>query len=155
MLSKKRPRTYNCFLKGSTDIIRQITSISLSILGISDRMTWKFTQDWNFSLKLVTWTNNDNISPHRRVRLLSDIWNLIFCFIWRFVFAGLSDKSCLQGIWLIDIRITWTIIAILQQEKGGCTLRFQNCFFFFFCRDIWIKFLSKCRTLYCTLIWNL
>lgn len=37
-----------------SDIVRQILSILMPTLDIPDRVTWKFTQDENFSLKSVT-----------------------------------------------------------------------------------------------------
>lgn len=49
---------------------------SMPTLDILEKMTWKFTPDGNFSLESSTWAKNDNISPHRRAKLLSVVGNL-------------------------------------------------------------------------------
>lgn len=54
-------------------IINFIRAFPIPIMNVDDRMIWKFSNDDQFSIKTVTYTNNDSIASHSKAKLLSSI----------------------------------------------------------------------------------
>lgn len=52
--------------------IRKIVDTPIPINDIH-KIIWKYTTDCKFSVKTVTWANNDKIPPHLKQRLLTHI----------------------------------------------------------------------------------
>lgn len=56
-------------------IINKIKAIPIFISDIEDRIKWKFTSNGQFSLKSITWANNNNNVPLPRAYCLNNICN--------------------------------------------------------------------------------
>lgn len=53
-----------------SQIIDVIKTIHAPIKEVEDRLTWKFTGHGEYTVKTVTWTNNDFIHPHRKAKFI-------------------------------------------------------------------------------------
>lgn len=43
---------------------------------MNDKLIWKFTPNGEFSVRIVTWANNEYTSPHPKAKLLKGVWKL-------------------------------------------------------------------------------
>lgn len=86
------------------NIVDKIINIHVPINDIQDKIIWKYTTpDENFSVKMVTWTNNDKILPYPRAKLLSYIWRSsllpkVKIFAWKLVSGKISTRSYINSI---------------------------------------------------------
>lgn len=71
-------------------------TISIPITEIKNKLTWKFTTHDDYSVQIVTWTNNDpfgHIQKHKLLIIFESFkWKL---FAWKLTRIGLNtDREC-------------------------------------------------------------
>lgn len=51
-------------------ITTNIKSIPIPLFNIDDKLTWKYSNDAEFSIKTATWVNNDSVEPQNKARFV-------------------------------------------------------------------------------------
>lgn len=86
-------------------LFKKINYIPILLIDADARLTWEFTSHCEFSVKTLTWANNESIFSHSKAKFLNSIWKLNLTMnpklvAWKFVRNILLIRNKLRHLWM-------------------------------------------------------